>query len=91
MERVTYQARGRETARGGDLLHLAGCMLDWAEGSKGRNQLRFSNSDPEMIRFFVRFLQECLGVKPDQIRITTQHIFGAIQEYGGFRRDAWLE
>jgi len=21
----------------------------------------------------------------------TQHIFGAIQEYGGFRRDAWLE
>ena len=63
VEWVTYQARGRETARGGDLLHLAGCMLDWAEGSKGRNQLRFSNSDPEMIRFFVRFLQECLGVK----------------------------
>ncbi|HZC29123.1 MAG TPA: hypothetical protein VE269_05230, partial [Gaiellaceae bacterium] len=21
----------------------------------------------------------------------TQHIFGAIQEYAGFRRDAWLE
>jgi hypothetical protein len=153
-ERIAYQSYGRDAARRRDMLHLAGCMLYWAEGNKERNQLRFSNSDPEMIRFFVRFLRGCFGVGPDEIRITcnlfadhmarqreieafwleiaglpasclcrsivnrysrhsarkrlnklpygtcrvtvsrtriTQHIFGAIQEYAGFRRDAWLE
>ena len=153
-ERMAYQTNGRESARRGDLLHLAGCMLYWAEGSKARNQLRFANSDPEMVRFFVRFLRKCFRLRPDEIRITcnlfadhrrrqreiedfgletvglpasslgpstvnvyskhsgrkrlnklpygtcrvtvsrtrvTQHIFGAIQEYAGFRRDGWLE
>jgi transposase-like protein len=153
-ERIAYQTRGREVARTGDMLHMAGCMLYWAEGGKARNQLRFTNSDPEMIRFFVRFLRECFGIGPHDIRITcnlfadhvsrereierfwleiaglpasslcrstvnvysrhsqrkrlnmlpygtcritvsrtriTQHIFGAIQEYAGFRRDVWLE
>jgi hypothetical protein len=28
-------------------------MLYWAEGEKNRNALRFYNSDPEMVRFFV--------------------------------------
>jgi transposase-like protein len=69
-ERIAYQDHGREVVRSGDSLHLAGCMLYWAEGSKGRNQLRFTNSDPEMIRFFVRFLRECLAVRPDEIRIS---------------------
>ena len=30
--RQTYQAEGRHKAREGDPLHLAGCMLYWAEG-----------------------------------------------------------
>ena len=92
-ERMAYQRGGREAARTDDMLHMAGCMLYWAEGGKVRNQLRFTNSDPEMVRFFVKFLRECFGIGPAEIRITaiTQHIFGAIQEYAGFRRDAWLE
>jgi transposase-like protein len=153
-ERVAYQAGGRQAARRRNAQHLAGCMLFWAEGGKARNQLRFTNSDPEMIRFFVRFLRTCLDLRPEDIAITcnlfadhvsrqrenefvwlatagvppsslrkstlnvyskhsgrkrqnklpygtcrvtvsrtsiTQHIFGAIQEYAGFRRDAWLE
>jgi transcriptional regulator with XRE-family HTH domain len=45
-ERRAAQEEGRELARRRDPVHVAGCMLYWAEGSKRRNQLRFSNSDP---------------------------------------------
>jgi transcriptional regulator with XRE-family HTH domain len=153
-ERIAAQEEGRRVARRMDPLHVAGCMLYWAEGAKNRNQLRFSNSDPEMARFFVKFVRTYFGVAPHEIRLTcnlfadhverqreiedfwltvldlpatslckstvnvysrhsqrkrlnmlpygtcrvvvsrtrvTQHIFGAIQEYAGFRRDAWLE
>jgi len=44
-------------------------MLYWAEGSKDRNRVEFTNSDPEMVRFFVRFLKTYLNVG-DDIRIT---------------------
>lgn len=60
--RREYQLEGRERARLGDPLHEAGCMLYWAEGSKGRNTLIFANSDPPMVSFFRRFLAECFGI-----------------------------
>lgn len=147
------QQGGRVRAGEGDALHVAGCMLYWAEGWKNRNQLSFANADPDMIRLFVRFLRS-LGVRDERIRITChlfadhlarqrevekfwldvaklpisslrksivnvvprssqqkrvnrlpwgtchvivsdtlllQHIYGAIQEYGGFDRDEWLD
>jgi len=37
-------------------------MLYWAEGTKHRNCLKLANSDPDLLRFFVRFLKECFGV-----------------------------
>jgi hypothetical protein len=69
-ERVSYQDEGRELARGGDPLYVAGCMLFWAEGGKHRNTLRFTNSDPEMVRFFVAFLRTCFQIDDEQIRLT---------------------
>jgi hypothetical protein len=61
--REGFQEAGRRRARdASDLLHLAGCMLYWAEGSKDRNTLKFANSDPQMVRFFAQFLRTCLGV-----------------------------
>jgi hypothetical protein len=153
-QRIGYQEQGRRLARSGEPLHLAGCMLYWAEGSKDRNQLRFSNSDPEMVRFFVTFLKTYFALEDADIRIkchlfadhadrqreverfwlnvagvpesclrksmvnvysrhsqrkrcnklpygtchvvvsrtrVTQSIYGAIQEYAGFEREAWLE
>jgi hypothetical protein len=56
-ERIEYQEQGRALARLGDPLLVGGCMLYWAEGARSRNSLRFTNSDPEMVRFFVRFLR----------------------------------
>jgi hypothetical protein len=129
-------------------------MLYWAEGEKDRNALRFYNSDPEMVRFFVVFLKTYFDLRDEEIRITcnlfadhvqrqreieqfwlevaqlpesslgksyvnvyskhskkkrtnrlpygtvrvtvcrtrvVQSIFGSIQEYAGFEREAWLE
>ena len=45
-------------------------MLYWAEGSKRRNDVEFTNSDPDMMRTFVKFLRRCYGVAPDDLRLT---------------------
>jgi transcriptional regulator with XRE-family HTH domain len=153
-ERVSYQDEGRALARAADPLYVAGCMLFWAEGGKARNAVRFTNSDPEMVRFFLRFLRTCFEIEDEHIRLTcnlfadhlerqreierfwlrvaalpetclckssvnvyskysqkkrqnklpygtcriavsrtriVQSIYGAIQEIGGFTREAWLE
>jgi hypothetical protein len=67
--RRACQEEGRRRARERDPLHVAGCMLYWAEGSKQRNTLTFANSDVEMMRFFATFLKESLGVAPHDCRI----------------------
>lgn len=68
-QRRAYQEEGRQRARRGDALHIAGCMLYWAEGAKQRNILTLANSDVAMLQFFVRFLRESLSVKPEDCRI----------------------
>jgi len=52
-----------------DPIHMAGCMLYWAEGAKERNTVTFANSDVAMVRFFVSFLQNCFGVGPSDFRL----------------------
>jgi AcrR family transcriptional regulator len=67
--RRLYQLTGRERARRGDALHMAGCMLYWAEGAKNRNRLSLTNSDVHMLVFFRRFLLACFDIGPDDITI----------------------
>jgi hypothetical protein len=149
-----WQAEGRRHARTGDAVHMAGCLLYWAEGSRSRNTVCFTNSDPEMVRFFLDFLVSRIGVARSAVRMdvnlfadharaqrrierhwlealqlpttclrastvnvhsrhslrkrsnklpygtcrlclhstrVVQHIYGAIQEYGGFERAQWLD
>jgi Homeodomain-like domain len=151
--RAICQADGRAAARDGDLLHQAGCMLYWAEGSKERCSIGFSNSDVRMVLLFRRFLTDSLGIDRESILLALNvytnnglsigeierywldrldlpesslrkhminhtptsssgraknrlpygvctlrvhntwmlhHIYGAIQEYGGFEEPAWL-
>jgi len=71
-EREAFQDEGRKRARCCDPGFVAGCMLYWAEGSKERNQLQFSNSDPVMAQFFVDFLKRYFDLRGDEIRITCQ-------------------
>jgi transposase-like protein len=68
--RSMAQEEGRELARARDGFHFGGCMLYWAEGEKDRNSLRFSNSDPEMVRFFVSFLRRYFDLEDREIRLT---------------------
>ena len=68
--RVDAQAHGRAFAEARDPLHIAGCMLYWAEGSKNRNNVTFTNSDAEMVRFFLGFLRRCYAVKNDRVTLS---------------------
>lgn len=68
--RLLWQQEGRVAARRHDPLHQAGCMLYWAEGTKDRNTVRFANSDRAMVRFFLRFLRESLGVSTDALTLS---------------------
>ena len=67
-KRRQAQNDGRAKARLLDPLHMAGCMLYWAEGAKQRNVMKLCNSDPHMVGFFARFLRESLGVSNDRLR-----------------------
>ena len=151
--RRAAQAEGGAAALLGDPMHVAGCMLFWAEGSRHRNAVHFTNSDPEMVAFFARFIRRFFAPPEERMRVwcnlhadheerqleienfwlrtvelpraclikstvnvhsaatlrkrtnmlpygtcrltvhstsIVQHIYGAIQEYGGFERREWL-
>jgi len=152
--RRRFQEEGRASAKRGDTLHVTGCMLFWAEGSRHRNDVTFVNSDPAMMALFVRFLRLYFDPPEKSLKLTcnlfadheerqreiedfwlataelsrsrlakstvntysraskrtrinrlpygtcrltfystraVQHIYGAIQEYGGFERPEWLD
>jgi hypothetical protein len=60
---------GRQEARRCDPGHVAGCMLYGAEGSKSRNTVKFVNSDPAILRFFVEFVRAHYAVPDDAFRL----------------------
>jgi hypothetical protein len=72
--RLEHQQLGRTLARRAEPLFVAGCMLYWAEGTKSRNQVGFTNSDPEMAALFLRFLRTYFDV-PDQFVRVTCYLF----------------
>jgi transposase-like protein len=68
--RRAWQATGRRRARTDGDLYVAGCMLYWAEGARSRHSVLFTNSDPEMVGLFVRFLQTSFDQEVDRYRLT---------------------
>ena len=48
---------------------LAGIALYWAEGFKKDSRLGFANSDPNMVKFFLKWLIESCGVAEEKIRL----------------------
>jgi hypothetical protein len=50
-------------------LRLSGVMLYWAEGCKGRGTVKFVNSDPDMIRLFIKFLRNICGIWEDRLKL----------------------
>jgi hypothetical protein len=48
---------------------MAGIALYWGEGFKNKHEHRlgFCNSDPEMIKFYIKWLEKSFSVKKDSI------------------------
>lgn len=67
--RREHQEEGRQLARERDGSYAAGCMLYWAEGSKGRNVVQLTNSDPELVAHFVAFLRAHFSVESERIKL----------------------
>jgi hypothetical protein len=44
-------------------------MLFWAEGSKNRNTVCLTNSDPHLVRFFIAFLRRSFGVPSNDFTV----------------------
>ena len=45
-------------------------MLFWAEGSRQRNSVQLTNSDPEIVAFFVRFLRCHFDLSDETFRVS---------------------
>lgn len=68
-EPLSFTARRNLTAQE-QRLKIMGVMLYWAEGFKRESAagIDFANSDPAMVKIFVRFLREICGVDERRLR-----------------------
>jgi len=71
--RKKYQEEGKIEARKKEWLFVAGCMLYWGEGSKRRNTVGLANSDPYLLKLFLKFLYNYFDVKKEEISVFLQY------------------
>ena len=55
-------------------LKVAGTMLYWGEGTKSGSTVVLSNSDPNVVKLFLKFLREICGISEKRLRILL-HIY----------------
>lgn len=65
-------------------------MLYWAEGSKARNHVELTNSDPDLVRHFVSFMRTFFDVENERFRVTVNLFADHIQRQREIE-DYWLE
>jgi hypothetical protein len=92
--RAVSQDEGRAAARGGHLLHLAGCML-WLDllnlpkaSARGHMLNHMPTSSSGRAKNKLPYGVARLSVHQTE---KVQHVYGAIQEYAGFEEPAWLD
>jgi hypothetical protein len=88
--RARQQDEGRALAQLAGPMHIAGCMLYWAEGARRRNTVCFTNSDPAMARFFVNFLRSYYDVH-DAAFCVTCNLFADHAERQREIEQFWLD
>ena len=72
-KRLAYQDIGRQKIKdGASKEYISGIMLYWAEGAKSRTKVAFSNSDFNMVKYFVEFLEKEIGIKKEDMNLTVQ-------------------
>lgn len=63
-------------------------MLYWAEGSKGRGQVTFANTSPELARLYITLLRQCYKIDENKFQIRLHlHYYHPIKE----TRKYWSE
>ena len=67
-----FQIKSRLSSKE-EQLRIAGIMLYWGEGAQSGWTVDFSNSKPEMIQVFLRFLREICGVGESRLRVYLYH------------------
>lgn len=68
-KRLLCQNEGRKMAKNCTKEYVMGCMLFWAEGTKSRTSVIFSNTDEDMVVFFVNFLKKYFGCQEDDFSL----------------------
>lgn len=73
--RLKLQDEGKAMAKRfrSEPLFSIGCSVFWAEGSKSRNSVEFTNSDPDMMKLFLKFLNEYFCVKMSDVSIRCRY------------------
>ncbi len=74
--RIAAQEHGRALARQADPVHRGGCMLYWAEGSKGRNVVQLANADADLLGTLPEFLRTCYGVPNEAVTLSVNCFLG---------------
>ncbi len=69
IKKITKQAKKEMGNFLKNPLFLPGIMLYWAEGSKSTESIKFTNSDPLMIKFMMKWFREICGVPEEKFRI----------------------
>ena len=72
-KRIEHQMRGRQEINRHDWEHAAGCMLWWAEGDKSRNHAAITNTDSNLLVFFVKFLKKYYDIADEDVSIRVQY------------------
>ena len=69
--RAKYQLEGCRMAEEyyKDPLFFGGCMMHWAEGSKHKNRVGISNTDPHFLRLWLKFIRHFFAVQATSIAI----------------------
>lgn len=91
LERVAaIRTKARDEAQGfrDDPFWAAGVTAYWAEGSKRSNQLQFSNSDSNLVRFFIQWGKKYLDLKPERFTIAL-HLHNGQEETR--RKNFWCQ
>jgi DNA-binding transcriptional regulator YdaS (Cro superfamily) len=87
--RAAAQQEGRGRARSLGERYAGGCMLYWAEGSRHRNKVVFTNSDPAMARFFAEFIRDFFDIGIERFRLTC-NLFADHESRQREIEDFWL-
>ena len=68
-EQYQQAGRGMMDAYRDDPLFVAGCMMHWAEGSKDKNKVDMTNTDPFFLRLWMVFIKQFFNVPPTDITL----------------------